>query len=85
MSAGFSDAGVVALTGFSCAGEAAPGAGFAACGAAASAEKKCGLSLTAASPNRTHEIAQMVRIDERRKQSSEERLIAMLKGGVLAG
>jgi hypothetical protein len=32
----------------------------------------------AATPNRTHETAEIVRIDERRKKSSENALIAML-------
>jgi hypothetical protein len=73
MSAGFK-AGTVVLTGSRCA----------ACGAdapgdwAASAEDECEFSRTAARPKRTHENAEIVRMDERRKVASENGLIAML-------
>jgi predicted small metal-binding protein len=67
----------VALTGFNCADEAATGA---ACGWAAWADEKLELSRAIDTAKRTHDTAAMVRIDERRKQSSEKRLIAMLIG-----
>jgi hypothetical protein len=72
MSAGFGCVVTVALTGLSCgAAVATTGAGCEVCGWAASAHDVREFSRAAAMPKSTHEIAEMVRIDERRKQSSE--------------
>lgn len=73
MSAGFM-VGTVVLTGSRCAACGTCGAGD----WAASAEDKCEFSLAAAKPKRTHDNAEIVRIDERRKVASENGLIAML-------
>ena len=52
-----------------------------ACGVwdcAASAEEECEFKRTAATPNRTHEKAEIMRIVERPKVASENRLTRML-------
>jgi|SRR5579872_6210251 len=72
MSADFNPGVIVALTSLRCgAPEGATGVDCADCGWAASAEKKLGLSRTAVKPKSAHEVAEMIRIDERRKQSSQ--------------
>ena len=53
-----------------------------ACGVwdcAASAEEECEFRRRAATPKTTHEKAEIMRIDERRKVASENRLTRMLK------
>ena len=48
---------------------------------AASAEEECEFRRTAATPKRTHEKAEIMRIDERRKEASENGLTRMLMRG----
>lgn len=66
--------GTVALIECNCAacGGVEAGASCALWGWAAEAEESCGLSRMAAAANKTHEVAAMVKNDERRKRSLQE-------------
>src|SRR5713226_10781967 len=74
MSAGFAVVESLAFIGCSCAPcgarAATAGIGRALCVCAAKAEDSRGFSRIAATTNKTHEIAAMVRTDERRTSSS---------------
>jgi hypothetical protein len=74
----------VVLTGSRWAACAPVGGEPTACGVwdcAASAEEQCEFRRTAATPKRTHEKAEIMRIDERRKVASENGLTRMLMRG----